>query len=76
MMTCLVVYADPAKRIGVKELQDHPWYMKDLPPGVKEMNDNMRMPPSGSQVRTALRCALVGRGMVRYNQPFVQGCDS
>lgn len=24
--------------------------MKDLPPGVKEMNDNMRMPPAGSQV--------------------------
>lgn len=41
--------ADPAKRITIHEIQDHPWYMKDLPPGVKEMNDNMRIPPQGSQ---------------------------
>lgn len=51
--------ADPAKRITIHEIQDHPWYMKDLPPGVKEMNDNMRMPPAGSQVcRVQLRLWL------------------
>ena len=55
--------ADPAKRIGIKEIQDHPWYMKDLPPGVKEMNDNMRMPPAGSQVRACVRaCVQQGWG--------------
>ena len=54
--------ADPAKRITIHEIQDHPWYMKDLPPGVKEMNDNMRMPPGGSQVR---RLGLVGRAGAR-----------
>jgi hypothetical protein len=54
--------ADPAKRINIKDLQDHPWYMKDLPPGVKEMNDNMRMPPAGSQVP---RCCLLRPAVLR-----------
>lgn len=36
--------------------------MKDLPPGVKEMNDNMRMPPAGSQVRLGWAGRLRGRG--------------
>jgi hypothetical protein len=54
---CPAPPADPAKRIGIKEIQDHPWYMKDLPPGVKEMNDNMRMPPAGSQVRACMSAA-------------------
>ena len=60
--------ADPAKRITIHEIQDHPWYMKDLPPGVKEMNDNMRMPPAGSQARGAARMVAcpgeaLGRGL-------------
>ncbi|KDD76995.1 protein kinase [Helicosporidium sp. ATCC 50920] len=50
-----ILVADPAARITIKELQDHAWYMKDLPPGVKEMNDNMRMPPAGSQTEDEIR---------------------
>ncbi|KAL6778758.1 SNRK2B [Auxenochlorella protothecoides x Auxenochlorella symbiontica] len=50
-----ILVADPQKRISIQELQDHPWYMKDLPPGVKEMNDNMRMPPAGSQTEEEIR---------------------
>jgi hypothetical protein len=50
-----VSVSDPSQRISIHEIQDHPWYMKDLPPGVKEMNDNMRMPPAGSQTETEIR---------------------
>jgi hypothetical protein len=32
--------------------------MKDLPPGVKEMNDNMRMPPAGSQTEEEIRAVV------------------
>jgi serine/threonine-protein kinase SRK2 len=53
-----VYNADPAKRITIHEIQDHPWYMKDLPPGVKEMNDNMRMPPTGSQSEADIRAVV------------------
>ena len=52
--------ADPAKRITIQEIQDHPWYNKDLPPGVKEMNDNIRMPPTGAQVSVCV-CLWGGR---------------
>lgn len=54
-VSLLSARADPQKRISIQELQDHPWYMKDLPPGVKEMNDNMRMPPAGSQTEEEIR---------------------
>ncbi|EFN57456.1 hypothetical protein CHLNCDRAFT_34706 [Chlorella variabilis] len=57
-----ILVADPSKRITIHEIQDHPWYMKDLPPGVKEMNDNMRMPPAGSQARTE----IAGIGLCWY----------
>ena len=53
-----ILVADPSKRISIQQLQDHPWYMKDLPPGVKEMNDNMRMPPAGSQSEEEIRSVV------------------
>lgn len=57
IMTKLLV-ADPKKRISIPELQDHPWYMKDLPPGVKEMNDNIRLPPAGTQTEEEIRSVV------------------
>jgi serine/threonine-protein kinase SRK2 len=63
---CNPYHADPARRITINEIQDHPWYMKDLPPGVKEMNDNMRMPPAGSQARTMLPCALLDHACLTF----------
>ena len=45
-----ILVPDPASRITIPEIQRHPWYCKDLPPGVAEMNDNLPVPTSGVQV--------------------------
>ncbi|KAK9830549.1 hypothetical protein WJX72_012403 [[Myrmecia] bisecta] len=44
-----ILVPEPAKRITVLEIQNHPWYRKDLPPGVAEMNDNLPQPGPGLQ---------------------------
>jgi hypothetical protein len=44
-----VLVADPAQRINVAQIYDHPWYCKNLPPGVKEMNDRPQPLPEGLQ---------------------------
>ena len=31
--------ADPAKRMSIQEMQRHPWYQQDLPPGLTGFND-------------------------------------
>ena len=47
-----ILVPDPARRITIAEIQRHPWYCKDLPPGVAEMNDHLvGRPASGVQVR-------------------------
>jgi hypothetical protein len=46
-----VLVADPAKRITLDGIYDHKWYLKGLPPGVREMNDRMQPPLDGLQVR-------------------------
>jgi hypothetical protein len=33
--------------------------LQDLPPGVKEMNDNMRLPPAGSQSEDEIRAVVL-----------------
>jgi serine/threonine-protein kinase SRK2 len=48
-----ILVPDPAKRFTVEDIQQHPWYLKDLPPGVKEMNDNLPPPAPGLQARRA-----------------------
>ena len=40
----------PEKRITIPEIQKHPWYVEDLPPGVAEMNDNLPSPGPEVQV--------------------------
>ncbi len=45
-----ILVPDPANRITIPEIQRHPWYCKDLPPGVAEMNDNLPVPTTGIQV--------------------------
>ncbi|EIE22391.1 sulfur stress regulator [Coccomyxa subellipsoidea C-169] len=44
-----ILVPDPASRITIPEIQRHPWYLKDLPPGVAEMNDNLPVPTTGMQ---------------------------
>lgn len=46
-----VLIPDPATRFTVDDIQRHPWYMKELPPGVKEMNDNLPLPAPGLQTK-------------------------
>ena len=48
-----ILVPDPANRITIPEIQRHPWYCKDLPPGVAEMNDNLPVPTTGIQVCTS-----------------------
>jgi len=44
-----ILVADPASRAPIADIQAHPWYQKDLPPGVAEMNDNLPSPGPGVQ---------------------------
>lgn len=57
-----ILVADPAKRITIAGIYNHKWYLKGLPPGVREMNDRAQPPPEGLQVRGA---DGVGRGRWR-----------
>ncbi|KAK9915345.1 hypothetical protein WJX75_007906 [Coccomyxa subellipsoidea] len=41
-----ILVADPERRISLSEVQRHPWYLKDLPDGVADMNDRLLADPS------------------------------
>jgi serine/threonine-protein kinase SRK2 len=41
-----ILAGDPAQRITLAEVQRHPWFAKELPPGVAEMNDRLLSDPS------------------------------
>jgi serine/threonine protein kinase len=34
-----LLVADPAQRLSMTQIQQHPWFLKDLPPGVVQMNE-------------------------------------
>jgi serine/threonine-protein kinase SRK2 len=36
-----ILVADPAKRITMADIQRHPWFTRDLPEGVAQMNDQL-----------------------------------
>uniref|UniRef100_A0A7S3QM01 Protein kinase domain-containing protein n=1 Tax=Dunaliella tertiolecta TaxID=3047 RepID=A0A7S3QM01_DUNTE len=44
-----ILVADPAKRITIGQIYRHPWYTKNLPPGVVEMNNRPQPAPEGMQ---------------------------
>lgn len=58
-----ILVADPHKRITVDGIYNHKWYLKGLPPGVREMNDRVQPPPEGLQVWRGIKA--VGRGLRR-----------
>ena len=45
-----ILVAQPGKRITIPEIQRHPWYLKDLPPGVVDMNDHLPPVSANAQV--------------------------
>lgn len=67
-----ILVREPHKRISIGGIQSHPWYMKNLPPGVKEMNNNLVIPHDGLQtleeietiVQEARRLPMAPRGFV------------
>ena len=63
-----ILVPEPAKRFTVEDIQQHPWYLKDLPPGVKEMNDNLPPPAPGLQARPPLPTT----GRVFSTIPYLQ----
>ena len=40
LLECILV-ADPEKRITMANIQRHPWFTRDLPEGVAQMNDQL-----------------------------------
>lgn len=49
-----ILVREPSKRITIEEIQNHRWYRKNLPPGVKEMNSNLVVPHEGLQTLTEI----------------------
>jgi len=49
----------PENRIHIQEIYNHAWFTKDLPPGVKEMNDRITMPLGGYQTEEEIRDLLI-----------------
>ena len=48
----------PTKRYTIQQIQKHPWYLKDLPPGVIQMNNEclkLRNHSSGFQSDTEIQ---------------------
>ena len=53
-----ILVPDPTKRMTIPVIQRHPWYLKDLPPGVAEMNDTLPQPSAGVQARPRARMSV------------------
>lgn len=41
-----ILVADPERRISLSDVQKHPWFRRDLPPGVADMNERLLSDPS------------------------------
>jgi len=44
-----ILVREPKDRITIEGIQNHRWYCKNLPPGVKEMNAKLVIPHEGLQ---------------------------
>lgn len=56
-----ILVADPAARISLADVQRHPWFKRDLPPGVADLNDRLLADPQAyrSTATQVLLCALL-----------------
>ncbi|KAK9815300.1 hypothetical protein WJX72_001264 [[Myrmecia] bisecta] len=52
-LLCLILQLEPARRITLQQIQQHPWYLKDLPPGSLTMNAGLRAATDQQVVREA-----------------------
>ena len=57
-----VLVGRPSKRYTIQEIQKHPWYLKDLPPGVIQMNNEclkLRNYSSGFQTNDEIQSIVM-----------------
>lgn len=78
-MLSKILVREPHRRITIEGLQSHPWYLKNLPPGVKEMNNNLIVPHDGLQSVTEIKrivqeASLLGTASAPANQ-FLDNVD-
>ena len=45
-----ILMEDPQQRISIQDIMKHPWFLKDLPQGVLEMNEELPEPGDDVQV--------------------------
>jgi len=72
-MLSKILVREPHRRITIDGIQSHPWYLKNLPPGVKEMNDSLFVPHEGLQSiseieRIVREASVVGAGSGAQSQ--------
>lgn len=53
-----ILVADPTKRITIDQIYHHPWYTKNLPPGVIEMNNKPQQAPEGIQTVEEIKAII------------------
>lgn len=49
-----ILVDNPQERLSMKEIQQHPWYLQDLPEGVMDMNNELPLPGDDVQVHNSL----------------------
>ena len=46
-----ILVAEPARRLTVPQILQHPWFLRGLPEGVADMNNRL-VPPHASEIRS------------------------
>lgn len=57
-----VLVGKPSRRYTIQQIQQHPWYLKDLPPGVTQMNNEclkLRNHSSGNQTDAEIQSIVM-----------------
>lgn len=58
---------------GCVQIYDHPWYNKNLPPGVKEMNDHPQPLPAGLQSQEEIQKIVAVSAALTYCPSVLSG---